>query len=217
MKKVLWFIFCFVFGFFVTQACSAEIPPECWAHAFKFGEGSYGSCFHIGNGLIVTNAHVIGKPDALIIVHFRNGETVWGKLKAMNESIDLALVEVTPPKKLGVAILAISEAKPGDEVYYIGNPFPLEFAEVHGWVVGMYNGGIISTAVSSGGASGSPLYNKQGLVVGVISQRSGDMPMSKSIPLSVLAEFIKKETHGKDDLPGVGSDEAVKGRRNASE
>ena len=35
--------------------------------------------------------------------------------------MDLALIEVETPKKLGVAVLATAEAKPGDAVYYIGN------------------------------------------------------------------------------------------------
>lgn len=184
--------------FVASQTCNAETPPECWAHAFIFGEGSYGSCFYIGDGLVVTNAHVVGPKDALIMVHFRNGDNVWGKLKASDSNIDLALIKVDPPKGLSAAVLSNVEAKPGDEVYYIGNPYPLEFVRVTGFVVGFFQGQLASTAVSSSGASGSPLYNKQGLVVGVISGRMGNMPISGAVSLSAIRAFLEKEKHGKE-------------------
>jgi serine protease Do len=85
---------------------------------------AFGSGFIIDpSGLIVTNRHVI--EDAFdVAVILSDGTALPTRLLGTGRTIDIALLQVTPPKPLPAATWGDSDkVRVGDQVLAMGNPF----------------------------------------------------------------------------------------------
>lgn len=213
-----------ILGACVTAAeAKEEVGPECWVHYFTFARGTYASCFHIGNGLVVTNAHAFPliEGDTTIVVKFKDGPFAVGKIKAADQGLDLAIIEIDPPKKLQSVILAERNAEPWEDVYWVGNagpPVNMEFVMQTGTLVGYRKNAIWTTATAIQGVSGSPLYNRKGIVIGVMSESFGGLTSAGAIPVEVLKAFLNKEAgSGKESIQATAPGGAVEGRSGLNE
>jgi S1-C subfamily serine protease len=166
---------------------------------FRSGESrGVGSGFVIGDGLIVTNRHVIAQANE-IVVEFHEGWTGLAELVASDELSDLALLRApgSPP----VAPLELAPAEPaiGSLALAIGNPFG-EFpgsvsvghvSALHRRVPvpggGMIAGMIQTDAALNPGNSGGPLLDAAGLVVGVNTAIFGPDGVSIGLGFAVSA------------------------------
>lgn len=132
-----------------------------------------GSGFNISaNGLIVTNRHLVDNATSIRISfpgHGTFSATGW----AISPYADLAIITFRAAD-LPVVTIATLPVNPGDELLVIGNP--LQFARIanKGFLVGYReNSGrdapfLIVEALIYPGSSGSPLFNDQGEVIGVV-------------------------------------------------
>lgn len=136
-----------------------------------------GSGFFIRPGQVVTNLHVIrGARRSEIKTLDGKGRVypVAGTL-AVDEEGDLALLSVElPPERARSSELAPVLPEEGEKIFVIGNPLKLEGSVSDGIVSAVRElpniGKIIQiTAPISHGNSGSPVFNLQGQIVGVVT------------------------------------------------
>ncbi len=98
----------------------AEAATVQFAHTGCGGGTSRGTGFSIGNGMIVTNAHVVEGSGATLAV-IKDTRTVTGHVRAIDHARDLAVVSAAD-LDLPALPLADSEATRDDLVWTLGHP-----------------------------------------------------------------------------------------------
>ncbi len=144
-----------------------------------------GSGFVIsGDGMIVTNHHVIENRDKLEVT-LADGRTFTAKVLGSDQQTDVALIQLENASKLEFATLGTSKRTAvGDWVLAIGSPLGLEQTVTRGIVsakgrgsLGLYRDGyadfLQTDAAISPGNSGGPLFNLNGEVVGINTAVAG--------------------------------------------
>jgi serine protease Do len=134
-----------------------------------------GSGFFISkDGYIVTNNHVVAKGGRLEVTA-DSGTTYEAKLVGADPETDLALIKVGAAVDFAYVRLAESDARIGDWVLAVGNPFGLGGTVTAGIVsargrdigAGSYDDFIQIDAPVNEGNSGGPTFNVRGEVIGV--------------------------------------------------
>ncbi|MDC3175906.1 trypsin-like peptidase domain-containing protein [Prochlorococcus sp. AH-716-D13] len=192
-----------------------QLPPENQPRI----EQSQGSGFIFGDGLVMTNAHVVNGSQKLI-VGLSNGKKYKGKLIGQDLLTDLAIIKLEgkgpwPKAKLGDS----SKIEVGDWAIAVGNPFGLENTVTLGIIsnlnrnvsqLGIYDKKfelIQTDAAINPGNSGGPLLNSKGEVIGINTLiRSGPgAGLSFAIPINkaknIASQLIK---NGKVIHPMIG-------------
>ena len=182
-------------------------------------EQSQGSGFIFGDGLVMTNAHVINGSEKLI-VGLSNGTKYKGKLIGQDLLTDLAIIKLEGKGPWPKAILGDSaKIEVGDWAIAVGNPFGLENTVTLGIIsnlnrnvsqLGIYDKKfelIQTDAAINPGNSGGPLLNSKGEVIGINTLiRSGPgAGLSFAIPINkaknIASQLIK---NGKVIHPMIG-------------
>jgi len=127
-------------------------------------------------GYIVTNNHVVGGADE-VEVRMSDKRRFIGKVIGKDPDTDLAVVKIESKEKLPVVKWAdSSNARVGQWVIAVGNPFGLDRTVTVGVISGMgrenvqlsrYENFIQTDASINPGNSGGPLFNIRGEVVGI--------------------------------------------------
>lgn len=132
------------------------------------GEG-HGSGVHIGNGYILTAAHVThGQPASLKL---DNGELVGVEVLWENKDYDVALLRTNA--KLAHSKLSCRTAGDGERVVARGNPTVLEFVASEGKVTGgervagPWRSALAVDMTIVMGMSGGGVFDERGNVVGL--------------------------------------------------
>lgn len=164
------------------------------------------------NGLVITNAHVVtnkGIPSNDISVRIA-GEvvkavvlTVGDKRDGDGNGVDLAVLKLNtiPSKAKSLKFENFDNVKIGEQVYVIGNSLGDGTCITSGIVSDkcrVMNGKrlLMTDCAINGGNSGGPIFNCQGLVIGVIvSSRikedgSAAEGMNYAIPISTVEDFL---------------------------
>lgn len=172
-----------------------------------------GSGFIISDdGYILTNNHVVGKADK-IIVRLDDGREFKAKVIGTDPSSDVALIKIKDPEKLPFLPLGDSDAlEVGEWVMAIGNPFGLSHTVTVGVVsakgrssvgIANYENFIQTDAAINPGNSGGPLINMEGQVVGIntaiLSRSGGYMGIGFAIPINMV-KIIKKQLLKKGEV-----------------
>jgi S1-C subfamily serine protease len=150
-------------------------------------DGGVGSGVLISkDGKILTAAHVVqgGQP---ITIEFTDGQRLKAQIVESSTSADLALLQVDRVPEAAVAAkLGDSDVvETGDDIFVVGAPYGLSNTLTVGRVSARRpdeaRGGILSTneflqtdAPVNPGNSGSPVFNKAGEVVGIVSSVMSD-------------------------------------------
>ncbi|MFY9240894.1 MAG: Do family serine endopeptidase [Roseovarius sp.] len=161
-----------------------------------------GSGFVISeDGYIVTNNHVIESADEIIIEFFEGGEleaTVIGT----DPKTDIALLKVETDVPLPFVSFGDSDtARVGDWVMAMGNPLGQGFSVSAGIVSarnralsGTYDDYIQTDAAINRGNSGGPLFDMDGMVVGVntaiLSPNGGSIGIGFSMASNVVTQVV---------------------------
>lgn len=174
-----------------------------------------GSGFEIdGDGTILTNWHVV-EGAAKVTIGLDHGKTVEASLIGKDPSDDLAALRIpTNGRTLHPLILGeSSNARVGDPVFAIGNPFALDRTLTTGVVSALHrniqapNGLTISNALQTDapinpGNSGGPLLNEQGEVIGINSQietggyGGGSVGIAFAIPIDMAKGELSRLEKG---------------------
>jgi serine protease Do len=164
---------------------------------------SLGSGFVINpEGYIVTNNHVIEEADE-ITVNFSDGTSLDAKMVGNDPKTDIALLKVEPDEPLPFVDFGDSDAiRVGDWVLAIGNPFGLGGSVSAGIVsarnrdinAGPYDDFIQTDAAINRGNSGGPLFNMEGMVIGVnsaiISPSGGSIGIGFAVPANLAKGVV---------------------------
>jgi putative serine protease PepD len=179
--------------------------------SIRAGNGS-GTGFLVGSdGTIVTNDHVVDTSKRVIIQFGRDGRRIDGDVLGTDPSSDVAVVSIPKssiPK--GVKPLQFADsrnARVGDTVLAIGNPFDLDRTATEGIVSALgrdieapnhytINNVIQTDAPINPGNSGGPLLDVSAHVIGVNSQiatggtSSGNIGIGFAVPANTVRQVV---------------------------
>ena len=176
-----------------------RLPPQ----APHGGGGALGSGFVISSdGYVVTNNHVVDHADEVKIA-FQNGDKFDATVIGTDPKTDLALLKIKSDKTFPHVDFTKTEAKVGDYVMAVGNPFGLGGTVTSGIVSargrdigsGPYDDFIQVDASINKGNSGGPTFNMSGEVVGIntaiFSPSGGSVGIGFAIPASTATGVIE--------------------------
>jgi len=139
-----------------------------------WSEFGHGTGFIISNdGLVLTNQHVVG-PSEYIALQFDPKRKVGAVLLASDPERDVAVLWCNPsllPDAISLELAKQDELNPslieGEKVFTIGSPLNQQKIVTSGIASKIDTKAIISDLNINHGNSGGPLFNSQGLVVGI--------------------------------------------------
>ena len=207
-----------------SDSSSGQLPPELKDFfdqfpGFKFknppqhgggGGRALGSGFVLSaDGYVVTNNHVV-KDAETVKVTFKTGESYDAKVIGTDQKTDLALLKITSDKSFAYVNWAKADAKVGDTVMAVGNPFGLGGTVTRGIISargrdigsGPYDDYLQIDASINRGNSGGPTFNLDGEVIGIntaiYSPSGGSVGIGFAIPAataSTVIESLKAGNH----------------------
>jgi S1-C subfamily serine protease len=170
------------------------------------------------DGTILTNAHVVEGASKVTVSFAEGGDAIDADVKGIDTDADIAVLKINPEGR-DLTVLPLgnsSDAKVGDPVVAIGNPFGLQRTVTTGIVSALQRqvdapsgfpiSGVIQTDASiNPGNSGGPLLNARGEVIGINSQiATGGGQGSVGIGFAIPIDSAKKE------LPKLKAGETIK-------
>jgi putative serine protease PepD len=169
------------------------------------------------SGTLVTNAHVVGNADRVVVKFGPDGRSLDGEVKGTDASSDLAVVHIDPGSEpRGVKPLQFADSRQvqvGDTAIAIGNPFGLDRTATEGIVSGLGreikapNGFSIDQVIQTDapinpGNSGGPLLDDTGRVIGVNSQiatsgsSQGNVGIGFAVPSNTVRQVVPRLERG---------------------
>jgi hypothetical protein len=156
-------------------------------------EDTTGTGFVAPNGYVYTAHHVIEGKKNIKAVFPDKREIPLGWVVAMNPAQDWVAFHSLEPSKLTFSTANSQEV--GSKVVVIGSPRGLEQTITEGLMSGKRTVGQTSvlqvSAAVSPGSSGSPLFNDQGDVIGLVSSKLGESEqLTFAVPVSEFGNKI---------------------------
>ena len=157
------------------------------------------------DGLILTNAHVVGR-SRNVLVSLANGTETEGRVLGMARTVDVAVIDIEG-RNLPTASLGDSDVlQAGQSTIAIGNPIGLERTVTTGILSGMnrtlgigYEELIQTDAAINPGNSGGPLLNSSGQVIGINTAAVRELPgqgplagLSFAIPINLARDIAQQ-------------------------
>ena len=152
------------------------------------------------DGLIVTNAHVVGRGPAEVVL--RDGRLLEARLVARSRRLDLAVLSVDAPGLDAAPVGDSMALRAGELVFALGHPFGVAGAVTSGVVIGLEPDGPDARRRPDGerewlvvhmrlrpGNSGGPVLDARGRVVGISTIMAGP-DMGMAVPSHVVAAFL---------------------------
>ena len=177
-------------------------PFENRGNRRNFATGM-GSGFLISDdGYVVTNGHVVDDAEEVTVI-LQDGTTLDAEVIGVDDKTDLALVKVSSDQTFPFVSFATQEARVGEWVMAVGNPFGLGGTVTAGIVsargreigAGPYDDFLQIDAPINRGNSGGPTFNLRGNVVGVntaiFSPSGGSVGIGFAIPASLAVNVIE--------------------------
>lgn len=170
------------------------------------GGVSTGSGFALSPSQLVTNRHVIAGATTLQVSTF-DGQDLLVDAAGAGLVADIAIVDTSSALPAAVT-LAAGNPEVGDAVEIVGYPGGGLLTTTSGRVVSYEadplnsNAGevIVTDAAAQRGSSGSPLYNEDGDVVGVVYAATRDGQHSLAVPVETLRALLDDASFT-DELP----------------
>jgi S1-C subfamily serine protease len=171
------------------QACRLDSGPD---QAEGSAVASSGSGVVIGDGLVMTNEHVVGDCSRVTVTDAR----VSAEVVAADGGTDLAVLEARLEGKRSVSLVSVDKPRLGQSIVVAGYPLSsvLESLNLTTGTVSS-EGGIRGsrtlfqvTAPIQPGNSGGPVFDSGGRMIGVVVSRLADVPMLRnyaSLPQNV--------------------------------
>lgn len=175
---------------------------------------AYGGGVAIAPNRVATNCHVIEDMTRIVVAH--DGNTYAAKLLAESPRHDICVLQVDHLPAAPVSLRPLSEARPGQIVYVIGNPLNIGLSISDGLLsaivdanrlpeTGLASKLIHFNAETWQGHSGGGLFDAQGTLLGIPTLRwivKGQPPMNLAVPLSEVALVGQFATRPNDSQKG---------------
>ena len=171
--------------------------------------GGAGTGFLVDEGVMVTNAHVVGDAERVRVRFGDGARPLVARVLGSDPSSDLAALEVDADALRGVRPLGLAASRDvqvGDDVVAIGNPLGLDRTATAGIVSGLGreitapNGFQIDEVIQTDapinpGNSGGPLLDARGRVIGVNAQIAtagarGNIGIGFAVPANTLRDVL---------------------------
>ena len=167
------------------------------------GGRALGSGFVLSaDGYAVTNNHVVQDAET-VKVTFQNGDSYDATVVGTDQKTDLALLKIKSDKSFPHVDWAKTDAKVGDTVMAVGNPFGLGGTVTRGIISargrdignGPYDDFLQIDASINKGNSGGPTFNLDGEVIGIntaiYSPSGGSVGIGFAIPSATASNVIE--------------------------
>jgi putative serine protease PepD len=168
------------------------------------------------SGTLVTNAHVAGSDDHVLVRFGSSGSSLDAQVMGTDPSSDLAVLSIDPQAvPSGVRPLSFADSRDvrvGDTAIAIGNPFGLDRTATEGIVSGVGrhiqspNGFEIDSVIQTDapinpGNSGGPLLDDSAHVIGVNSQietggSQGNVGIGFAVPSNTVRQVVPQLKRG---------------------
>jgi serine protease Do len=157
------------------------------------------------DGLILTNAHVVGN-SRNVVISLANGTESEGRVLGIARTVDVAVVDIDG-RNLPTASLGDSDVlQVGQTTIAIGNPIGLDRTVTTGVLSAMnrslgmgYEELIQTDAAINPGNSGGPLLNSSGQVIGINTAAVRELPgqgplagLSFAIPINLARDIAQQ-------------------------
>ncbi len=155
-----------------------------------------------GRGYVITNAHVIENADE-ITVTLQDDRTFSAEVIGTDPASDIAVIKIEPDDLAEIPFSDSEQARVGDFVVAIGNPFGLGHTVTSGIVSALGRSGLnpngyedfIQTDASiNPGNSGGALVNLRGELVGVnsaiLTRSGGNIGIGFAIPTNMIRSVM---------------------------
>lgn len=208
MKKLLA-VSIFLAGFIAILSSQYEKKQETFALSTLkiITNTGHGSGVHIGNGYILTAAHVVDGSASIRVRATHNGEEP-AELLWLNKAHDVALLRSDHLKGVDSSPLSCKPVGVGQSVKATGNPGPLEFITSWGRVSsdeakrGNWKSSIIVDLTIAPGSSGGPVFDTHGNVVGLVvgialmshGFSSSAIPYSYVVPGQAICSLLARNS-----------------------
>jgi S1-C subfamily serine protease len=163
-----------------------------------------GSGFAVGENVLVTNRHVVAGADTLQLSTY-DGEDVLVETAGSAVVADLALVRTKEALPAAVT-LAPADPAVGDPVEVVGYPGGGRLTSSTGRVLGYQDDPLgantgrvmVTDAEAQPGSSGSPVYDHEARVVGVVYAASSGGDAALAVPVTTLQRLIESASFDAD-------------------
>ncbi len=184
-----------------------DLPPSV--------QNSLGSGVIVGDGLVVSNYHVVGNATD-IRVGLADRREYEARLVLADEAADLAILRLIDAPNLPALEFANSDAvEVGDLVLAIGNPFGVGQTVSSGIISGLARSGQGGSALMQGGRyfvqtdapinpgnSGGALVDMSGHLVGIntqiVTRSGGSNGIGFAIPANLVEQVVAQAAQGND-------------------
>lgn len=185
------------FNYFFKRGIPRNFQERDKGETFKvLGQGS--GFIISADGLILTNNHVVGDADK-VIVKLLDGRIFEAKVIGTDQHTDIAIIKIKANNLTVLPLGNSNDLEVGEWVIALGNPFGLSHTLTAGVVsakgrssVGItdYENFIQTDAAINLGNSGGPLINLDGSAVGmntaIFSRTGGSMGIGFAIPINIV-------------------------------
>lgn len=133
-------------------------------------DAGHGSGVHIGDGFVVTAAHVVGD-KSVVNLKLDSGGVQTAEVLWSNKDYDVALLRTKPTMR--ASQLSCRVASAGETIVARGNPASVEFVSAYGHVAGperqfaTWRRVLITDITTIPGMSGGGVFDERGEVVGI--------------------------------------------------
>ena len=205
IKKFIKLLFLSAFLFGWAAEADSQFPLKVrsarkavwklsYTNGFFFKDKGWGTVFFIGPKLLVTNFHIIDNleniKNARLSQEGNSREISLKRIIALSALHDLVLIETKGAVRDYLSLKEkFSDIK---ELYVLGYPRGEDFMEIKKTGPVHFRSDLFSFTVnysSLGGTSGAPVLNKEGKLLGVVSQ--GKVNLLKAIALEPLRHFVQ--------------------------
>lgn len=153
-----------------------------------------GTGFYAAPNFIVTNFHVIVNAPAVSFCNtYKSGFTKVDYVVVADRKHDLAII-YTEKEGRPVSFAKATDLVPGMELASIGSPQGYEKTIASGNFSQMRQNGLMQISIpESPGSSGSPVFNQEGLVVGVVvAQKTEAQNLNFAIPSEAVLRLLEE-------------------------